>query len=97
MNDLTTKTWIKKYGERYHFREECTEKILCLQWVKESWNGLSTALITKPFEACGISVNTDGSQDGSIHSLKDTGIASEAVSQKEKRTDQEVHRSQRRR
>ena len=54
------------------------EKILCLQWVKESWNSLSTAVITKSFEACGISVNTDGSQDGSIHCLKDTDVAAAA-------------------
>lgn len=36
------------------------EKILCLQWVKESWNSLSTAVIMK---SCGLSVNTDRSQD----------------------------------
>ena len=35
-------------------------------------------MITKSFEACGISVNTDGSQDSSIHCLKDTGVAAAA-------------------
>jgi len=62
------------------------EKILCVQWVKESWNSLSTAVIVKSFETCGISVKTDGSQDSSIHCLKDTGVATAAKSKIEELT-----------
>ena len=38
------------------------------------------------FEACGISINTDGSQDGNIHCLKDTSVAAEAKSKIEELT-----------
>ena len=54
------------------------EKILCLQWVKEAWHSVTTAVIQKSFEVCGISVNTDGSQDDRIHCLKDNGVATDA-------------------
>ena len=53
-------------------------KALCLQWVRESWEALSSELIAKSFRACGISVNIDGSEDGDVHCLKDGGVAEDA-------------------
>ena len=46
------------------------EKLLCLQWVNEAWNSVSSEVIQKSFLTCGISVATDGSQDNEIHCLK---------------------------
>ena len=67
-------SWNKPFKEAYRIKYEewltsgdktytaaGPREILCLQWVKEeSWNSLSRAVIIKSFEACGISVNTDG-------------------------------------
>ena len=39
-------------------------KALCLQWVKECWEALPAKIIRKSFRVCGISVNTDGTEDG---------------------------------
>ena len=55
------------------------EKLLCLQWVKEAWKSVSTEVIQKSFIVCGISVATNGSQDGEIHCLKKDGTAQAAT------------------
>ena len=54
-------------------------KILCHQWVKEAWHSVTTAVIQMSLVACGISVNTDGSQDDRLHCLKDTDVATNAI------------------
>ena len=36
------------------------DKALCLRWVKEAWNSVTSDVIRKSFRVCGISVNTDG-------------------------------------
>ena len=53
-------------------------KALCLQWVKECWDGLSTDIILKSFRVCGISVDVDSSGDSDIHCLKEGGVAAGA-------------------
>ena len=68
-------------------------KILCLQWVKKAWYSVTTAVILKSFEACGIRVNTDGSQDDRIHCLKDTGVATDAKSKVEELTEKLLENS----
>lgn len=50
-------------------------KLLCLQWVKESWNSISTEIIKKSFRSCGISVSIDGSEDTEIHCMKENEVA----------------------
>ena len=50
-------------------------KLLCLQWVKESWDSITSDIIVKSFRACGISVNTDGTNDGEIHCMKENEVA----------------------
>ena len=47
------------------------EKALCLRWVKEAWNSVTTEVVIKSFRVCGISVKTDGSEDGEIHCIKE--------------------------
>ena len=54
------------------------DKALCLRWVKEAWNSVTTEVIIKSFWVCGISVNTDVSDDGEIRSIKESQIAAEA-------------------
>ena len=54
-------------------------KALCLQWVKECWEALSAEIVQKSFRACGISVNTDGTEDEEIHCLKEGGVAADAM------------------
>ena len=53
-------------------------KALCLQWVKECWEALPTETVKKSFRACGISMHTDGTEDGEIHCLKEGGVAADA-------------------
>ena len=54
------------------------DKTICLQWVKEAWKSVTPEVVKKSFLACGISVNTDGSQDSEVSCLKQGGIATEA-------------------
>ena len=46
------------------------DKTLCLHWVKEAWKSVTPEVIKKSFLACGISVNTDGTQDSEVSCLK---------------------------
>ena len=46
--------------------------------MKDSWDCVSTEVVKKSFITCGISVSTDGSEDGEIHCLKESGIAAAA-------------------
>ena len=54
------------------------DKTLCLQWVKHAWKSVTSEVVKKSFLACGISVNTDESQDSEVSCLKQGGIATEA-------------------
>lgn len=54
------------------------DKALCLRWVKEAWNSVTSDVIRKSFRVCGISVNPDGSEDSEIHSIKEGEIAAKA-------------------
>ena len=58
-------------------------KLLCLQWVKESWDSITSDIIVKSFRACGISVNTDGTNDGEIHCMKKNEVAFAAFAARE--------------
>ena len=53
------------------------DKLLCLEWVKEAWNSLSTEVVVKSFKVCGIAVVTDGSEDSQIHCLREGKIGAE--------------------
>jgi len=53
-------------------------KALCLEWVRECWEELPTEIIKKSFQACGISVEIDGTHNGEIHCLKPGGVAADA-------------------
>ena len=53
-------------------------KALCLQWVEECWEVLPAEIVQKSFHACGISVNTDRTEDEEIHCLKEGGVAADA-------------------
>ena len=53
------------------------DKLLCLTWVKKAWASVSAEVIIKSFKTCGISVNTDGSEDAQVHCLKPEGVAAE--------------------
>lgn len=55
------------------------DKALCLKWVREAWSSVTTEVVIKSFRVCGISVSTDGSQDGEIHCVKEGEIAAEAL------------------
>ena len=69
------------------------DKALCLNWVKEAWQSVTTDVIKKSFLVCGISASTDGSQDSEISCFKDGGIAAEAARTIAKKTqDQAVVR-----
>ena len=46
------------------------EKVLYLQWVKTAWATISSQTKINPFINCGISVETDGSEDAQIHCIK---------------------------
>ena len=54
------------------------DKALYLRWVNEAWNSVMTEVVIKSFRVCGISVNTDGSEDGEIHCIKEGEIGAEA-------------------
>ena len=41
-----------------------------LEWVVLAWQSVSAEVIKHSFDACGISINTDGSQDDLIHCFK---------------------------
>ena len=51
------------------------EKALCLEWVKIAWSKVTNDVVIKSFKACGISNNTDGSEDDMIHCLKPGEVA----------------------
>ena len=55
-------------------------KLTCLKWVKKAWDSVTHDVIKRSFEACGISVATDGSEDDKIHCLKDGQVAAPACS-----------------
>ena len=55
------------------------DKALCLTWVKEAWNSVTTKVVMKSFQVCGISVKTDSSEDGEIHCIKEGQTAAEAL------------------
>ena len=55
------------------------EKALCLEWVKIAWSKVTTDVVIKSFTACGISNNTDGSEDDMIHCLKPGEVAHSAA------------------
>jgi hypothetical protein len=44
-----------------------------LDWVCQAWDSLSKEAISKSFRDCGITVSTDGSEDGEIHCFKEHG------------------------
>lgn len=50
-------------------------KLLCLQWVKESWDSVSSDIVKKSFRSCGISVSIDGTEDSEIHCMKENEVA----------------------
>ena len=54
------------------------DKALCLRWVKETWNSVTTEVVIKSFRVCGIFVKTDGSEDSEIHCIKEGQVAAEA-------------------
>ena len=54
------------------------DKLLCLEWVKKARKTVTTEVIVNSFKVCGISSNTDGSEDGSIHCLKPGQVAHSA-------------------
>ena len=51
------------------------DKLLCLQWVKQAWNKVTSEVIIKSFQVCGISVDVDGSEDHLIHCIKPGQLA----------------------
>ena len=55
------------------------DKILCLQWVKKAWESVTREVIVNSFKSCGISVETDGSEDGQIHCIKPGQVAADAA------------------
>ena len=62
------------------------DKALCLRWVKEAWNSVTTEVVIKLFRVCGISVKTDGSEDSEIHCIKEGQVAAEALPTVAKKT-----------
>ena len=53
------------------------DKALCLRWVKEAWSSVTAEVVIKSFRVYGISVKTDGSEDGEIHCIKEGQAAAE--------------------
>ena len=51
------------------------DKLTCLKWVVKAWEVISTEVRVSSFKASGISVEVDGSEDSSIHCLKQGGVA----------------------
>ena len=56
------------------------DKLTCLKWVVKAWEAVSTEVIVSSFHASGISVAVDGSEDSTMHCLKQSGIAADAAS-----------------
>ena len=54
------------------------DKALCLRWVKEAWNSVTTEVVIKSFRVCGISMKTHSLEDSEIHCIKEGQIAAEA-------------------
>lgn len=46
------------------------DKSLCLKWVKDAWQSVTTDVVMKSFAVCGISSSIDGSQDSEISCIK---------------------------
>ena len=55
------------------------DKLLCLEWVKKSWERVTEEVVAASFKACSISNSEDGSEDSEIHCLKEGGVAHSAV------------------
>ena len=55
------------------------DKLLCLEWVKQAWKTVTTEVVVNFFKACGISNNTDGSEDDWIHCMKPGEVAHSAA------------------
>ena len=45
------------------------DKLLHLQWVKKAWESVTIEVIINSFKVCGISVETDGTEDGLVHCI----------------------------
>ena len=52
------------------------DKALRLRWVQEAWDSVTTEV--RSDQVIGISMNTDSSEDGEIHCIKEGQIAAEA-------------------
>lgn len=61
-------------------------KLLCCRWVKQAWSKVSTEVIIKSFQVCGISVSVNGSQDNEIHCTKDGEVAVDARHEIQRKT-----------
>ena len=46
--------------------------------MKKAWNSVTNEVIKRSFEACGISVATDGSEDDKVHCMKEGQVAAAA-------------------
>lgn len=57
-------------------------KLLICQWVVSAWNSLPSELIKKSFKVCGLTSKLDGSDDASIHALKELNLLSEYQEQR---------------
>ena len=51
------------------------DKMLCLEWVKQTWAKVSLEVFVNSFKVCGISVSPDGSEDYLIHCTKPGQVA----------------------
>ena len=51
---------------------------VCLPWVKESWNFVTSEIVKRSFLVYGISVEIGGQPDNEIHCLKENGVAAAA-------------------
>ena len=61
--------------------QRAPDKLLCLQWVKKAWESVATEVIINSFKVCGISVETDGTEDGLVHCIKPGGVAADATAE----------------
>ena len=57
------------------------DKVLCLQRVKTAWATISSEMIINSCMNCGISVETDGSEDAQIHCIKPGQMAASAAAE----------------
>ena len=55
------------------------DKVFFLHWVKTAWVTVSSQTIIHSFKNCGISVETDASEDAQIHCIKDGQMAVSAA------------------